>query len=70
MADNIISEVAAKCLWMISIQKAMDDQLMEQKPDATRIRQEIRQYVQTIMIGLEPRLPARQKKTLKKSKKS
>ena len=70
MADNIIPETAAKCLWMISIQTAMDDQLMEQKQDAARIRQEIHQYVQTMMAGLEPRLPAGQEKTLKKSQKS
>jgi AcrR family transcriptional regulator len=70
MADNIIPEIAAKCLWMISIQKAMDDQLMEQKQDAARIRQEIHQYVQTMMAGLEPLLTARQKTTLKKSQKS
>ena len=70
MADNIIPEIAAKCLWMISIQKAMDDQLIEQKPNAAHIRREIHQYVQTMMAGLEPRLPARQKTTLKKSQKS
>jgi AcrR family transcriptional regulator len=70
MADNIIPEIAAKCLWMISIQKAMDDQLIEQKPNAARIRQEIHQYVQTMMAGLEPLLTARQKTTLKKSQKS
>jgi len=34
------------------------------------IRQEIRQYVQMMMAGLESRLPARQKTTLKKSQKS
>ena len=70
MADNIIPEIAAKCLWMISIQKAMDDQLIEQKPNAARICQEIHQYVQTMMAGLEPLLPARQKTALKKSQKS
>jgi AcrR family transcriptional regulator len=70
MAKTVIPQVAAKCLWMISIQTAMDDQLMEQKQDAARIRQEINQYVQTMMAGLEPRLPARQEKTLKKSQKS
>jgi AcrR family transcriptional regulator len=70
MADNIIPEIAAKCLWMISIQKAMDDQLIEQKTNAARIRQEIHQYVQTMMAGLEPLLTARQKTTLKKSQKS
>jgi len=70
MAKTVIPQVAAKCLWMISIQTAMDDQLMEQKHNAARICLEIRQYVQTMMAGLEPRLPARQKTTLKKSQKS
>jgi hypothetical protein len=70
MADNIIPEIAAKCLWMISIQKAMDDQLIEQKPNPARIRQEIHQYIQMMMAGLEPHLSARQKTTLKKSQKS
>jgi AcrR family transcriptional regulator len=70
VAENVIPQTAAKCLLMISVQKAMDDWLMEQKPDAARIRQEIRQVVQTMMAGLEPHLPAQQKTTLKKSQKS
>jgi AcrR family transcriptional regulator len=70
VAGSVIPQAAAKCLWMISIQTAMDDQLMEQKPSAARIRKDISQYVQTMMAGLEPHSPARQKKTLKKSKKS
>ena len=69
IADNIIPQIAAKCLWMISIQTAMDDHLMEQKTSTARTRQEISQYVQTMMAGLEPRLPARHKTTLKKSQK-
>ena len=69
MADNIIPEIAAKCLWMISIQKAMDDQLIEQKPNAARIRQEIHQYVQTLMTGFEPRTKTQKKAGLKKSQK-
>jgi AcrR family transcriptional regulator len=70
IADNIIPNTAAKCLWMISLQTAMDDQLMEQKSDAARNRREIRQVVQTMMAGLAPRLPAKQRKSIKKSKKS
>jgi AcrR family transcriptional regulator len=70
IAENIIPHTAAKCLWMISIQTAMDDHLMEQKPDSARILQEIHYYVQTMTAGLEPRLPARHKTALKKSKKS
>jgi AcrR family transcriptional regulator len=70
IAENIIPEAAAKCLWMICVQTAMDNQLMEQKHSTASIGKEIRQYVQTMMAGLEPRLPSRHKKTLKKSKKS
>jgi AcrR family transcriptional regulator len=70
IADNIIPNTAAKCLWMISIQTAMDYQLMEQKPNAARSRREIRQVVQTMMAGLAPRVGAKQRKSIKKSKKS
>jgi len=70
IAGNIIPNTAAKCLWMISLQTAMDDQLMEQKSDAARNRLEIRQVVQTMMAGLAPRLPAEQRKSIVKSKKS
>jgi hypothetical protein len=48
----------------------MDDQLIEQKHNPACIRQEIHQYVQMMMAGQEPHLPARQKTTLKKSQKS
>jgi AcrR family transcriptional regulator len=70
VAESVIPQAAAKCLWMISVQAAMNDQLMEQKHSAARIRQEIRYYVRTMMAGLEPRLPAKHKTTLKKSQKS
>ena len=66
VAESVIPQAAAKCLCMISVQTAMDDRLMEQKPNAARIRQ----YVETMMAGLEPRLPTKQKTTLKKSQKS
>jgi AcrR family transcriptional regulator len=70
VAESIIPQAAARCLWMISVQAAMNDEWMEQKPSAARIRKDISQYVQTIMAGLEPRLPAKHKTTLKKSKRS
>lgn len=54
MVKTVIPQVAAKCLWMISIQTAMDDQLMEQTPDNAMIRQVIRQYVQSLMTSIEP----------------
>jgi AcrR family transcriptional regulator len=68
MAETVIPQTAAKCLWMISIQTAMDDQLMEQPPDTTRIRQVIHQYVQTLMTGLEPHRKTEEKIGFKKSK--
>lgn len=70
IAENVIPRVAAKCLWMISLQVAMDDQLMGQEADAVRSRREIRQVVQTMMAGLAPRFPAKQKTSIKKSKRS
>ncbi len=70
IAENVIPRVAAKCLWMISLQAAMDDQLMGKEVDAVRSRREIRQVVQTMMAGLAPRCPAKQKTSIKKSKRS
>ncbi|MFO7570712.1 MAG: helix-turn-helix domain-containing protein [Smithellaceae bacterium] len=57
LCDAVDPQVAAKCLWMISIQSAMNDQLMGRKADASRIRREIHEYLQTLMTGLEPRPP-------------
>jgi AcrR family transcriptional regulator len=68
IAEDVIPRVAAKCLWMISIQAAMEDQILGQKSDAARNRREIRQVVKTLMTGLTPRVGAKQQKTIKKSK--
>jgi AcrR family transcriptional regulator len=70
MAEEVIPQVAAKCLWMISIQAAMDDQLMGHETNAARSRREIRQVVQTMMAGLAPRFSVTQKTSIKKSKRS
>jgi AcrR family transcriptional regulator len=61
LSNAVDPQVVARCLWMISIQSAMEDQLMGHKPDAVHIRQEIRNYVQTLMTGLEPRLQTKEK---------
>jgi len=66
VAQNVLPQNAAKCLWMISVQMAMYDHLMGQEVDAARILLEIKQIVQTVMIGLEPSVPARQKTKIKK----
>lgn len=70
ISENVIPRVAAKCLWMICLQAAMDDQLMGQEADAVRSRREMCQVVQTMMAGLAPRFPAKQKTSIKKSKRS
>jgi len=70
LSDAVETRVLAKCLWMISIQSAMLDRWIGNKSNKVRISREIHDYVKTLMIGFEPRLPARQKKTLKKSLKS
>lgn len=69
LAENINPSVAAKCLWMISVQMAMYDQITQQKLNASRVRREIRQYVQTLMTGLTPPSGNNQKSGIKKSKK-
>jgi AcrR family transcriptional regulator len=65
--DAVDPQVIAKCLWMISRQSAMLDQLMGHKPNAAHVRQEIRNYVQTLMNGLEPHPKTEEKTDLKKS---
>jgi AcrR family transcriptional regulator len=70
LSDAVETKVLAKCLWMISIQAAMLDRWIGNKSDRIRVSREIHEYVKTLMTGFEPRLPARQKKTLKKSLKS
>jgi AcrR family transcriptional regulator len=69
LSEAVETNVLAKCLWMISIQSAMLDRWMGNESDGKHVRKEIRQYVQTIMAGLEQLLPAKQKITLKKSQK-
>ncbi|MDD4357111.1 MAG: TetR/AcrR family transcriptional regulator [Smithellaceae bacterium] len=51
---NADPATATKCLQMISLQAAMDDKLMGYTFDASRVRREIRGYVQLLMTGIEP----------------
>ncbi len=66
LSDAVAPQVSAKCLWMISRQAAMLDQLMGRKPNVAHVRQEIRDYVQTLMTGLEPHPKTEEKNELKK----
>ena len=69
LSDAVDTNTLATCLWMISTQSAMFDRLLGNNPDETHTSWEIRNYLQTLMIGFEPR-PKTQKKTgLKKSQK-
>jgi len=67
LSDAVDPQVVANCLWMISIQSAMDDQLMGQKPNVAQVRKRIRKYVQTLMTGLEPHTKTEGKTGFKKS---
>jgi AcrR family transcriptional regulator len=61
---------AAKLLWMVSFNLAMNDQFMGHELNRPQIREELREAIGVILIGMEPQLPARKKTTLKKRKKS
>jgi AcrR family transcriptional regulator len=58
---DVVSQAAAKILWMVTFQMAMDDRFTERACDPAEICLEIREVVQTMMAGLEPRIPERQK---------
>jgi len=66
LSSDVNPQVAAKCLWMISIQLAMDDQFTGRKTDAVALRREIRDHLQTLMTGLEPNSKMKAKKEQKK----
>lgn len=55
LSSNINPQAAANCLWLISIQSAMDDNLMENAVNDNDVRRQISDYVQTLMAGMAPR---------------
>ena len=69
LSDAVDTNTLATCLWMISTQSAMLDRLLGNNPDETHISREIRNYLQTLMTGFEPRPKTRKKTRLKKSHK-
>ncbi|MBN1365274.1 MAG: TetR/AcrR family transcriptional regulator [Syntrophaceae bacterium] len=60
--------VLAKCLWMLSTQLAMLENLMGNKPDEKHVRNEIRSYLKNIVIGIEPQSEQKKKTKFKKKK--
>jgi hypothetical protein len=60
---------ATKCMQMISLHAAMDDKLMGHVFDASRVRRELRDYVQLLMTGMEPHPAVPKPSVLKKMKK-
>jgi len=60
--------VLAKCLWMLSTQLAMLENLMGNKPDEKQVRNEIRSYLKNIVIGLKPQSEKKKKSEFKKKK--
>lgn len=69
LSDTVDTNTLATCLWMISTQSAMVDRLLGNTPDEKHISREIRNYLQTLMIGFEPRYKTQKKTGLKKSQK-
>jgi AcrR family transcriptional regulator len=65
VSDTVDTWVLAKCLWMISIQSAMLDRWMGNENDMKRIRQEIHDYVKTMMTGIEPQQEIKEKNETK-----
>lgn len=70
IAPDVLPLSAAKLLWMVAFQLALDDQFMGRKSDLSRARDDIREAIGTILIALEPRLPVKQKTNMKKRSKS
>ena len=68
LSNAVDTQVLAKCLWMISTQFAMLEKMMGNDPDAKQVRHEIRNYIKTVMNGLEPQSKTEKKTDLKKKK--
>jgi len=68
IAGNVIPASAAKLLWMMTFQLALDDQFMGRKSDLSKTREDIREAIRAILIGLEPRPGTEEKTGLKKNK--
>lgn len=70
IAAEVLPLSVANLLWMVSFNLAMNDQFLGHELNPARAGEEIHEAIRTILIGMEPRLPDRQRTTLKKRKKS
>lgn len=68
ISDAVDTRVLAKCLWMISIQSATLDRWGGNENDAKCVRQEIRDYLKTLMTGIEPRQEMKENDDARKNK--
>lgn len=68
ISDAVDTRVLAKCLWMISIQSATLDRWIGNENDTKHVRQEIHEYVKTVMTGSEPRQEIKEKDEAEKNK--
>lgn len=59
VANIVDPQVAASCMWKIVVQTAMEDFLTGRTKDEACIREEIRQDLQFLMSGMEPRASAK-----------
>jgi len=59
IAKEVIPLSAAKLLWIVSFNLALNDQFMGRKLDMSVTLEDIREAIGTILIALEPRPPAR-----------
>lgn len=70
IAADIEPMSAAKLLWMMSFGLAMNDQFMWCEFDISRAGEEIHKAIRTMLIGMEPALPAKRKAASRKRKTS
>jgi AcrR family transcriptional regulator len=68
VAKTVDPQVAANCVWKIVVQTATEDFLTGRTKDEAYIREEIRQDLQFLMSGMEPRTSAAKKAIRKKYK--
>jgi AcrR family transcriptional regulator len=67
---DVNTVTAAKLLWMVSFNLAMNDLFMGHELNLSIAGEEIREAIGSVLIDAEPQLAARRKTTLKKRKKS
>ncbi len=68
LAKDVDPQILARCLWLITIQLAMEDQLTGRKIDEAQVRKELRGYLQLLMNGCAPRASTPERKQATKNK--